>query len=93
MESCGRGNEIQICIESTEVCGNVGICLISYWNEVFEFWSLLVCLYEIYSCVLWTNWEHEFLICEDEIQTYILRSDFEIVRNFTDLEKGIQFQS
>lgn len=36
---------------------------------------------------------HEFLICEDEIQTYILRSDFEIERNFTDLEKGVQFQS
>lgn len=37
MESCGRENGIQICIESAEVCGNVGIWFISYYKEVFEF--------------------------------------------------------
>lgn len=36
---------------------------------------------------------YEFLICEDEIQAYILRSDFKIVRNFTELAKGVQFHS
>lgn len=48
MDSCARENEIQVCIESVEACGNAWICFISYCKEVhwiFVFTTL--CLPEI----------------------------------------------